>query len=133
MRAPARSARSANALIGCRSRSSSPPRGRSSSRPSSSARGASAWSHDLLTDPERVLLRRISVFSGGIPLDAIGPVCDPEGTLGMDPVDAAASLVDKSLLTRTEGGDEVRFGMLVTIREFGLEQLEAAGERAAIR
>ena len=97
-------------------------------------RGAIAWSHDLLTDPERALLRRVSVFSGGIPIDAIGPVCDPDGALGIDPYDAAGSLVDKSLLTRSEtGDDEPRVAMLVTIREFGLEQLDAAGETATVR
>ena len=96
-------------------------------------RGAIAWSHDLLGESERLLLRRVSVFSGGIPFDAIGPVCDPDGTLGSDPLDAAASLVDKSLLLRSDLGDEPRLGMLVTIREFGLEQLETSGEAGAVR
>jgi predicted ATPase/class 3 adenylate cyclase len=91
-------------------------------------RGAIAWSHDLLDDAERRLFARLSVFSGGWTLESAEAVCDPDG-IGMDVLDGLASLVDKSLIRRTEPAvGEPRFSMLETIREFGQEQLEAGGD-----
>jgi predicted ATPase len=80
------------------------------------------WSYDLLSEHEASLFRRLSVFAGRCTLDAA------EETLAADP-DTLQSLVEKSLVRRT--GD--RFWMLETIREFGLEQLEARGETTAAR
>jgi predicted ATPase/DNA-binding XRE family transcriptional regulator len=95
-----------------------------------SLRAAVAWSYDLLDPEERSMFRRLSVFADGFSLEAAEAV-----TVGGDsrpalPVlDGVASLVDKSLLRRVESvTGEPRFGMLETIREYGLEQLEAAGE-----
>ncbi len=96
-------------------------------------RGAIAWSYDLLSEPERALFRRLGVFVGGIAIDAIAPVCDPDGALGLDPIEGAATFVDKSLLGNDERSPEPRFTMLATIREFAVEQLEASGEGAAVR
>jgi predicted ATPase/class 3 adenylate cyclase len=95
-------------------------------------RGAIAWSHDLLAPAERRLFARLSVFSGGWSLDAAEAVGDPGG-LGLDPLDAIASLVDQSLVIRAEAaGGEPRFAMLETIREFGQERLAAEGELAPV-
>ena len=91
-------------------------------------RGAIAWSYDLLPAAERRLFARLSVFSGGWTLASAEAVCDPEA-LGLDPLDAMASLVDQSLVIRTEdAGGDPRFAMLETIREFGQERLAATGE-----
>jgi predicted ATPase/class 3 adenylate cyclase len=91
-------------------------------------RGAIAWSHDLLDEADRRLFAQLSVFSGGWTLESAEAVCDPEG-LGLDVLDGLTSLVDKSLIRRTEpAGGEPRFSMLETIREFGQEQLQAGGD-----
>jgi predicted ATPase/class 3 adenylate cyclase len=96
-------------------------------------RGAIAWSHDLLPDPERRLFARLSVFAGGWTLESAEAVCDPDG-LGLDALDGLASLVDQSLVLATgpaAGPD--RFSMLETIREFGQERLAAAGDAELVR
>jgi predicted ATPase/class 3 adenylate cyclase len=87
-------------------------------------RGAIAWSHDLLEEPQRRLFAALSVFAGGATLDAAEAVANPNGELGMDTLDGVAFLADQSLLRRTEGpGEEVRLGMLETVREFAAERL----------
>jgi non-specific serine/threonine protein kinase len=93
-------------------------------------RGAIAWSYDLLTPAEQALYRRLAVFVGGCTLEAAEAVIGvDEAGAGLDVVDGIASLVDKSLLRRDEGGDaEPRFRMLETIREYALERLVEAGE-----
>jgi predicted ATPase/class 3 adenylate cyclase len=96
-------------------------------------RGAIAWSHDLLEPPERSLFARLSVFQGGWTLEAAESVSDPEG-LGLDPLEGLTSLVDQSLVRRTEPDDgDPRFFMLETIREFGLEELRSGGDLEAVR
>ena len=95
-------------------------------------RGTIAWSHDLLEGPERSLFARLAVFAGGWTLDAAEAVADPEG-LGVDTLDGMASLVDRSLVRRTDPNGEPRFGMLETIREFAEEQLEAGGDASDVR
>ncbi|HEU4898767.1 MAG TPA: adenylate/guanylate cyclase domain-containing protein [Actinomycetota bacterium] len=91
-------------------------------------RAAIAWSYDLLDPDERRLFARLSVFSGGWTFESAEAVCAP-GELGLDALDGLTSLVDKSLIRRSEPpGRPSRFSMLETIREFGLEQLEAGGD-----
>jgi predicted ATPase/class 3 adenylate cyclase len=75
------------------------------------------WSHELLTPEEQRLFARLAVFRGGCTLEAAEEVAEAD-------LDTLQSLVDKSLLRRTQE----RFWMLETIREFALEQLEGAGE-----
>ena len=93
-------------------------------------------SYDLLPPTEQALFRRLGVFVGGFSLSAVAEVCDPQASLGLDPLAAIESLVDKSLLRqerRPDDEDEPRFGMLETIREYALERLTHSGEREAVR
>ncbi|HYU63557.1 MAG TPA: adenylate/guanylate cyclase domain-containing protein [Verrucomicrobiae bacterium] len=95
-------------------------------------RGAISWSYDLLTEAERRLFTRLSVFGGGWTLAAAEGVAQPE-ELGLDALDGLSSLVDKSLIRADEPNGRPRFSMLETIREFGQEQLSAAGELDLVR
>jgi predicted ATPase/class 3 adenylate cyclase len=90
------------------------------------------WSFELLGDRERRLFARLAVFAGGFTLDAAETVCAP--ALELDVLDGINRLVDGSLVTREERGDGgIRCRMLETIREFGVERLEASGEAEEIR
>jgi predicted ATPase/DNA-binding XRE family transcriptional regulator len=81
-----------------------------------------AWSHELLSEEERILFRRLGVFAGGWTLEAAEAVANGDG--GLDVFEGLTSLVDKSLVRQAdEAGDMPRFTMLETIREFALEQL----------
>jgi len=96
-------------------------------------RAAIAWSYDLLDPVEQRLFGRLSVFTGGWAFEAAEAVCDPE-ELGLDALDGLTSLVDKSLIRRSEPpGRPSRFSMLETIREFAQEQLEASGDLEPVR
>jgi predicted ATPase/transcriptional regulator with XRE-family HTH domain len=92
-----------------------------------------AWSYDLLQPAEQTLFRRLSVFAGGCTLEAAQSVCrsasEPEGEV----LDRLAALVDASLLQVAGTDEEPRFGLLETVREYGLEQLAATGEEATVR
>jgi predicted ATPase/class 3 adenylate cyclase len=93
-----------------------------------------AWSYDLLDEPERRLFRRLSVFAGGFTLESAEAVCDEDGSLGISILDGLATLLAQSLVRHNESdGGEPRFTMLETIREYGLELLEASGEAAGLR
>lgn len=85
------------------------------------------WSWELLSDAERTLLRRISVFSGGATAEAAVAVANVEGT-----PDLLTALVDKSLLVVEETA-QPRYRMLETIRAYARERLDDAGERDRIR
>ena len=79
-------------------------------------------------------MRRLAVFVGGWRFVEAEPVCQAAGALDLEVLEGLASLLDKSLLRQEPGSDgEPRFGMLSVLREFGLEQLEGAGELAATR
>lgn len=94
-------------------------------------RSAIAWSYDLLDENEQELFRQLSVFVGGCTIEAVEAVAGKQAMLLLDRL---GSLVDKSLLREVEGTQgEPRFVMLETLREFGLEQLEASGTQVTIR
>ncbi|MFF8383673.1 BTAD domain-containing putative transcriptional regulator [Streptomyces kanasensis] len=85
------------------------------------------WSWDLLDGPERAVLRRLAVFSGGCALDAAEAVCAAPDTL-----DLLGSLVDKSLVVASPGDDgEMRYRLLETVAEYAAERLDEAAERSA--
>jgi predicted ATPase/class 3 adenylate cyclase len=89
-------------------------------------RGAIAWSYDLLDAPDRMLLARLSVFSGGFDLDAAEAISGPASEIGRDVFDGIAALADQSLI-RSIDADPPRCFMLETIREFAAEMLERDG------
>jgi predicted ATPase len=91
-------------------------------------RGAISWSYDLLDDVEQRLVRTMSVFRGGATLETIEKVCHRVSGMSSDLLATLESLVDHSLIRPDEEGDEPRFGMLETIREFAWEQLQATPE-----
>jgi predicted ATPase/class 3 adenylate cyclase len=93
-----------------------------------SLRAAIDWSHELLSEPERALFRRFSVFVGGADLDAVQAVVDPDMELAPDPLDLISALVDRSLTVATDDGDAMRMAMLETIREYAAERLYEAEE-----
>ena len=89
------------------------------------------WSYDLLDESEQRLFRRLAVFVGGWSLATAEAVVDPS-----DPTEiltGMTALVTKSLLINLNEGDEPRFGMLETIREYALERLAESGEEETIR
>jgi predicted ATPase/class 3 adenylate cyclase len=92
-------------------------------------RGAIEWSYDLLDEPQRRLLERLSVFVGGCQLESIDAVCNPADELGIETLDGVASLVNKSLVRAGEAHDsEPRFTLLETIGEFAADRLAARRE-----
>jgi predicted ATPase/DNA-binding SARP family transcriptional activator len=116
-------------------------------------RATIAWSYDLLDEAEQTLFRRLAVFVGSCTIEAAEAVAGDGGwemAVGDDTpapapspnsrlpppavLDGLASLVDNSLLRQVDLEEgEPRFAMLETIREYGLERLEASGEAPALR
>jgi predicted ATPase/DNA-binding SARP family transcriptional activator len=90
-------------------------------------RGEIDWSHELLEDPERRIFRRVSVFPGGCTLEAAEQTCRLAGE-DLEVFPGLCSLVEKSLLQSAAAGEEPRFRMLDTIREYARERLEESGE-----
>ena len=85
------------------------------------------WSWELLSDAERVVLRRLSVFSGGTSLEAAERVCAGDAVEPVDVLELLTSLTEKSLLV-AEGDDAPRYRMLGTIKEYAAQRLAEAGE-----
>jgi non-specific serine/threonine protein kinase len=123
-------------------------------------RDAIAWSYDLLSPEEAQLFRRLTMFAGGLPLEAVDQVARPSREVEVsssreeeptvapdlppsphhpispspspDTLDLLASLIDKSLVRSTGKDSRARFAMLETIREFGQERLRESGEAETV-
>jgi predicted ATPase/DNA-binding CsgD family transcriptional regulator len=91
------------------------------------------WSHDLLSEEERVLFRRLSVFAGGSTLEAAEKVCSGEGVETAEVLEVLDRLVDKSLVMVGERDRSARYRMLEMVRQYGREKLEESGEAERIR
>ncbi|WP_218003203.1 BTAD domain-containing putative transcriptional regulator [Nocardia concava] len=90
------------------------------------------WSWELLSEPERMVLRRLAVFSGGASLEAAEQVCADATVEQWEVLELLTALTDKSLLLVTENGGP-RYRMLDTIKQYARERLEEAGEADRIR
>lgn len=91
-------------------------------------RAAIDWSYRLLSEEERTLFRRLSVFAGSFSLDAAEAVCADERLPGCDVLDVLAGLVDKSLVSVVEREGEGRYRMLDTVDQYATELLEEEGD-----
>ena len=97
-------------------------------------RATVAWSYELLAPAEQALFRRLAVFAGGWTLAAAEQVWRGAGPMELGLLEGVSVLLDKSLLHQESGSNgEARFSMLAVLREFGLEQLDAAGEGTTAR
>lgn len=90
-----------------------------------------AWSHSLLDQDAQVLFRRLTVFTGGFTLEAAEFVAAPDGHPDVLPL--LERLIDHQFIVPRHFGDEPRYVMLETIREYGLERLGLSLEEATIR
>ncbi len=92
-------------------------------------RAAIDWSYNLLSEQERLLLLRLSVFAGGCTLEAVEAVCSGEGLAEEDMLDLLTRLVNKSMvLVDRQPGKELRYRLLETIRQYAAEKLYELGE-----
>jgi len=91
------------------------------------------WSHNLLSEVERALFRRLSDFAGGWTLEAAEAVCSGGVIEHDDVLDLLSALVDKSLVVAgASTGGVVRYRMLRLIRQYAREKLVASGETDAL-
>jgi predicted ATPase/class 3 adenylate cyclase/DNA-binding CsgD family transcriptional regulator len=91
------------------------------------------WSHALLSEPERVLFRRLAAFMGGFDLDAAQNVCGGADVERYQVFDQLSLLVDKSLVVADNAGGRTRYRLLETVRQYALEKLGESGEADAVR
>ncbi|HWZ69414.1 MAG TPA: hypothetical protein VNW89_16410 [Stellaceae bacterium] len=86
------------------------------------------WSYRLLSEPERMVLRRLAIFAGGFTLQAANTVAATDEIAGSDIVGCAANLVAKSLVAADLGGATAWYRLLETTRAYALEKLTQSGE-----
>jgi predicted ATPase/DNA-binding CsgD family transcriptional regulator len=102
------------------------------------------WSYELLSEPERRLLERLSVFAGGCTLEAAEVICADVTEAASEPavpeiggieiLELLASLVSKSIVNADrKPGEETRYRLLETVRQYAREKLHAAGEGDRLR
>lgn len=91
------------------------------------------WSHALLTEPERVLFRRLAAFMGGFDLDAAQAVAGGGEVERYQVLDQLTLLVDKSLVVVENASGATRYRMLETVRQYALEKLGESGDADEVR
>lgn len=104
-------------------------------------RAAMDWGYDLLTEPERALLRRLSVFASGFTLDAVEAICSDRAR-GLSPLlgisdsevlDLLTNLVGKSLVLVEDRDQEMRYRLLETVRQYARDKLLEVNESEIFR
>lgn len=93
---------------------------------------AIAWSHELLSQRDRILFRRLAVFANGWTLEAAQEICNDERLQRAEILDAISSLVAKSMVNVDEVGNSSRYTFFESTRSFAHEMLEASGERTGL-
>jgi predicted ATPase/DNA-binding SARP family transcriptional activator len=88
------------------------------------------WSWELLTEPERLVLRRLAVAADGCSLPAAEAICAEDG---LDVLGLLARLVDRSLVVAADGPDGPRYRLLESVAAYGLQRLDQAGESGRLR
>jgi len=96
-------------------------------------RASIEWSHELCTEAERLLWARLSVFAGGFELDAVEEICADYRLAAGEVLRLLAALVDKSILITGHSEGVARYRLPETLREYGQERLQQAGEYSALR
>ena len=96
-------------------------------------RAALDWSYALTSSEERTLWERLSIFPGSCDLSAIEGVCADQQLPAKEVLDALDGLVDKSVASATRAGTEMRYRMLESLRQYGLEKLRSRGAESALR
>jgi predicted ATPase/DNA-binding SARP family transcriptional activator len=97
-------------------------------------RGMMEWSWELLSQPEKDLLQRLSVFAGGMTLEAVEGICSGDGIDPSSLLELLAQLVKKSfVVTKHRSGKLARYHLLESIRQYGVEQLRATSKLAYYR
>jgi predicted ATPase/class 3 adenylate cyclase len=96
-------------------------------------RAAIDWSYDLLSELERALMLRLSVFAGGWSLEAAEEICAGDGIEPWEVLDLFSQLVDKSLVTVEDLGGQTRYRLLESVKQYSWERLCATGRADAVR
>lgn len=91
------------------------------------------WSYELLSEPERILLRRLSVFAGGFSLEAVETICSGDSVEVRQALDLLTYLVDKSLVMVDHQGEGARYRLLETVRQYGRDRLLASRQAEEVR
>ncbi|MFI6236447.1 BTAD domain-containing putative transcriptional regulator [Micromonospora sp. NPDC050784] len=91
------------------------------------------WSWQLLTEPERVVLRRLAAYADGGGIDAVRAVCAPDGVPAASIADLLARLVDRSLVVVAPRDGTPHYRLLESVAAFGVDQMQGAGELDQIR
>ncbi len=91
------------------------------------------WSYELLSEQERALLRRLSVFAGGFTLEAVERICGKDGVDAGDVLNLLTDLVNKSLVAFDEQQGQGRYRLLETVRQYSWDRLVESGEDADAR
>ena len=91
------------------------------------------WSYDLLQEPEKQLLQRLSVFAGGWTLDAAEGICAGGDVEDVAVLDLLTSLIDKSLVVVEQSDARFRYRLLETVRQYARERLVESGGAESIR
>ncbi len=91
------------------------------------------WSYKLLSEQERILLRRLSAFAGGFALEAAEQICSGNGLDDGDILNLLTHLVDKSLVVFDEWDGHARYRLLETVRQYARDRLQESGEADDVR